>query len=120
MAMEANAPLIPCAVWGTQRILTKGRPKNFERKIPISVYLGQPIDYAGDEDPVKVTIKLMEAITELVGKAQAEYPERPKDGEGWWLPAHLGGDAPTVEDADALAAAERAERRARRDAERET
>src|SRR5215210_509940 len=37
IAMEAGAPLIPGAVWGSQRILTKGRPKNFQRKVAITV-----------------------------------------------------------------------------------
>lgn len=117
MAMEAGAPLIPCAVWGTQRILTKGRPKNFERKVAIDVHLGAPIDYSDNDDPVKVTIKLMEEIDHLVGEAQAGYPQTPRPGDEWWLPAHLGGSAPTVEEADALAAREREERRSRRAAE---
>jgi hypothetical protein len=37
------------------------------------------------------------------------------DGTGqWWQPAHLGGTAPTPEQAAALDAAEQAERAARR------
>ena len=118
MAMEAGAPLIPCAVWGTQRILTKGRPKNFERKVAMDVYVGEPLTYEPGDDLTVTTKRLMEAISQLVEKAQAAYPQKPaSDADAWWLPAHLGGTAPTIPEADALAAKERAERKARRDAE---
>lgn len=114
MAMAAPAPLIPCATWGTQRILTKDRPKNFERKVAIDVYVGEPIDYETNDDPVDVTARLMDAIGALVEKAQGNYPQQPRPGDEWWLPAHMGGSAPTVAAADALADRDRAERAARR------
>jgi 1-acyl-sn-glycerol-3-phosphate acyltransferase len=115
MAMGGGAALVPGAVWGSQRILTKGRPKNWQRKVPISVYYGAPIDYAPDDDPTVVTKRLMDAIGVLVERAAAEYPDRPAGAEdGWWLPAHLGGSAPTVEESLELANREREERRARR------
>lgn len=111
MAMEAGAPLVPGAVWGSQRILTKDRPKNYQRNLPITVDFGSPIDYDRDEDPADVTKRLMASITELVDRAQRAYPVRPAgDSDGWWLPAHLGGAAPTVEEADAIAAKDRAAR----------
>lgn len=115
MAMTAQAPLIPCATWGTQRILTKGRPKNFERHVAMDVYVGEPIDYEPDENPVDVTTRLMDAIGALVEKAQGNYPQQPKPGEEWWLPAHMGGSAPTVEAADAMDERDRIQRRAERD-----
>ena len=115
MAMAAGAPLIPCATWGTQRILTKDRPKNFERKVAIDVYIGEPIDYKEDDDPVEVTARLMDAITVLVEKAQGNYPQEPRPGDEWWLPAHVGGAAPTVAEADALAERDRARRKAERE-----
>ncbi len=115
IAIAADAPLIPGAVWGSQRILTKGRPKNFERKVAITVDLGPPIDYSNNPDPEKVTDTLMARITEMVDRAQREYPQLPKDpAKEWWLPAHLGGGAPTIPEADELAALEREERRKRR------
>lgn len=114
MAMAVNAPLIPCATWGTQRILTKDRPKNFERKVIIDVYIGESIDYELDENPIDVTARLMDAIRVLVEKAQGNYPQQPRPGDGWWLPAHMGGSAPTVEAADALDQRDRERRRAER------
>ncbi len=108
MAIEADAPLIPCAVWGSQRILTKDRPKNFERKVAIDVHVGAPVKWEAGEDATAVTGRLMAEIAELVDRAQREYAQRPESDDGsWWLPAHLGGRAPTVEEADALAARDR-------------
>ena len=118
MAMEASAPLIPAAVWGSQRILTKGRPRNLQRGVPIAVEFGAPIEYSPGEDPADVTKRLMTAIEALVDNVSRSYPDQPAgDADRWWLPAHLGGTAPTVEEADAMAAEEKAARRARRERE---
>ena len=114
MAMAAAAPLVPGAVWGSQRILTKGRPKNFQRRVPITVAFGEPIPYTPVDDPMEVTDRLMTSISELTDRLQRAYPETPRGlDDSWWLPRHLGGSAPTVAEADELAAQERAERRRR-------
>lgn len=102
MAQAACVPLIPGAVWGSQRILTKWRPKNVkQRKIAIVVKIGEPIPVAPDDDPQVVTKTLMAHIAELLEEAQREYPQVPEDeNDRWWLPAHLGGTAPTYEEAE--------------------
>ncbi|MPZ87098.1 MAG: 1-acyl-sn-glycerol-3-phosphate acyltransferase [Nitriliruptorales bacterium] len=115
MAMAADVPLIPCVVWGSQRLLTKGRRRNLQRGVAIVVAFGEPLAYQPDEEPVEVTKRLMARIADLLEAAQADYPQQPaSDADRWWLPAHLGGTAPTVAEADALTARESAERRARR------
>lgn len=115
MAITAGAPLVPGAVWGSQRILTKGRPRNLQRNVPITVVFGEPVAYQPDEDPTQVTDRLMARIGELVDHAVAAYPDGPSgDDDRWWLPAHLGGTAPSVGEAKEMAAREAAERRARR------
>jgi hypothetical protein len=51
----------------------------------------------------------------LLEAAQAAYPARPKDEDDrWWMPAHLGGTAPTLEEAGALDRADVEARRAKR------
>ena len=118
MAMMASAPIVPAAVWGSQRILTKDRPKNFQRNVVITVDLGPPIPYLPTDDPAEVTGRLMEAIGKLVDVAQQNYPQQPEgEDDRWWLPRHLGGSAPSVEEADAMAARDSAERRQRRERE---
>ena len=101
LAQSAGVPLIPAAVWGTQRILTKGRPKNLQRKIAIVVNVGEPIPTTQDGDPREVTDKLMARIGELLVEAQERYPQQPAgDDDRWWLPAHLGGTAPTPQEVE--------------------
>lgn len=112
MAIENGVPLVPGAVWGSQRIFTKGREFTAARGTAVSIDFGPPVAYSPDEDPFEVHRRLMEAIGELVDRAQRRYPQQPAGPEDrWWLPAHLGGDAPTPEEAAARAQAEADERR---------
>ena len=114
MAMEAGVPLVPGAVWGTQRILTKGGKFRATRGAVITVSFGPAVPYEPDEDPVAVTERLGQAIRELVEEAQRSYPQAPRgEDDTWWLPAHLGGTAPTPEEAQRMAREEAARRRAR-------
>ncbi|SFJ92081.1 1-acyl-sn-glycerol-3-phosphate acyltransferases [Amycolatopsis sacchari] len=96
MAAEADVPVIPMAVWGTQRLWTKGHPRTLtKRHVPISVLLGEPLRPRPEDDPELLTKDLRTRMSALLDKAQAEYPEQPSGpGDRWWLPAHLGGTAP--------------------------
>lgn len=101
LAQSVGAPLIPAAVWGTQRILTKGRPKNLERGLAIVVNVGEAIQTDPDDDPRALTDELMLSIGHLLKQAQDSYPQQPaNDADRWWLPAHLGGTAPTPEEVE--------------------
>lgn len=118
MAMDAGAPLIPGAVWGSQRIFTKGNEPRPAPRTVVTVTFGPPVAYTPDELLPAVHGRLMAAIRALVDDAQRTYPQRPAGpDDAWWQPAHLGGDAPTVEEAEAQATAESAERRRRRSGE---
>lgn len=120
IAMKASAPLLPSAVWGSQRLLTKGRKPNWQRNVPIIVSYGAPLDYDASDAPADVTAELMRRIRSMVDDAARSYPDRPaSDDDRWWLPAHLGGGAPSVEEAAATAERERQRRIQRRRAERE-
>ena len=109
MAMEAGVPLVPSVVWGTQRLLTKDRPRNFQRHLPIRVHVGEALRPTPADDPTEVTVELKARMQVLLDAAQAAYPGIPaNDADRWWLPAHLGGTAPTPEAAaveDSLRAA---------------
>lgn len=96
MAAQAGVPLIPMALWGTQRLWTKGHPRTLtKRHVPISIVLGEPMHPGPEEDADLLTRDLCARMSNLLDKAQAEYPERPAGPDDkWWLPAHLGGTAP--------------------------
>ncbi|WP_327358275.1 lysophospholipid acyltransferase family protein [Streptomyces sp. NBC_01304] len=97
MAQEAGVPLIPVALWGTQRLWTKGRPRNIKREhIPVTIRVGEAIEAPRDQYAGAITRRLRQRMEELLETAQRAYPGRPKGPEdSWWLPAHLGGTAPT-------------------------
>jgi len=109
LASAAGVPLIPLAIWGTQRLWTKGRPRNFgQRGIPIIVTVGEPMALSPDESAHVTTQRLRERMTQLQRQAQDSYPDKPAPGESpFWLPARMGGSAPTPQQADELDRAER-------------
>ncbi|MBT2518981.1 1-acyl-sn-glycerol-3-phosphate acyltransferase [Streptomyces sp. ISL-90] len=99
LAAEAGVPIIPVAVWGGQRLLTKRHRIGFFERfgVPVSFAFGPPITVGADEDPHAVTERLRSTLQALVDRLQAGYPV---DGAGqWWQPRHLGGTAPTPEEA---------------------
>lgn len=109
LAAEAGVPLIPVAVWGGQRLMTKGHKVRASERfgVPVSFAFGAPLP--ADGDPREVTERLRVELVDLVVGLQSSYPV---DGTGaWWQPRHLGGTALTPEEAAAAEVA-RAERRA--------
>jgi 1-acyl-sn-glycerol-3-phosphate acyltransferase len=101
MAAEAGVPIVPVALWGTQRFWTKGRPRDLtQRHIPILISVGEPMSVAEEDDPDAVTDHLRGRLQAMVDRLQTVYPDKPSGlGDTWWLPAHLGGTAPTLADA---------------------
>lgn len=93
LAAAGKAPVIPVALWGTQRLWTYDEHSTLkQRGVPVTIRVGEPIDPTGDED--EATARLRERIIDLVRQSQDDYPD---DGVGqWWQPARLGGTAPSV------------------------
>jgi 1-acyl-sn-glycerol-3-phosphate acyltransferase len=96
MAQEAGVPLLPMALWGTQRLWTKGHKRDFGRNhLPINIQVGEPLYPNPGELAAAVTERLRTRVGELLEAAQRAYPGTPRDADDtWWLPAHLGGTAP--------------------------
>jgi 1-acyl-sn-glycerol-3-phosphate acyltransferase len=111
MAQAANVPLIPVVLWGTQRMWTKGRPKRlWQRHLPITVLVGEPMYPKKGQNSNELTAELHARLSALLDEAQANYPDKPSGPEeSWWLPAHLGGTAPTLEQAAEMDARGRGE-----------
>ena len=103
MAAEAGVPVIPMTVWGSQRLWTKGRPRDLTRRhVPILIRAGEPFHPAPEDDQEALTEDLRMRMSNLLDQAQHDYPDTASGEEAWWLPAHLGGTAPTREEAAAL------------------
>jgi 1-acyl-sn-glycerol-3-phosphate acyltransferase len=112
LADETGVPIIPCAVWGSQRLLTKGRPPSPTRGVAIEVRYGEAFHPSAATREGR-TEQLMDRIRTLLAEAQRAYPQQPgPPPDDWWQPAHLGGSAPTPAEAEARIRAQVAERRA--------
>jgi 1-acyl-sn-glycerol-3-phosphate acyltransferase len=101
MAEDADVPLIPLILWGTQRLFTKDHPKDFSRHKTISVTIGEPMR-PSDGSAHQKTQELHAAMTAMLDKAIKEYPAEEQPPGSWWLPASYGGSAPTPERAKEL------------------
>jgi 1-acyl-sn-glycerol-3-phosphate acyltransferase len=97
LALESGVPLIPLVVWGGQRIWTSGRKPTWRRKVAVSVWVDKPLPAVDGETAAQLTERLAARLRELVDEVVAAYPDRPTDGDDWWLPADVGGGAPTPE-----------------------
>jgi 1-acyl-sn-glycerol-3-phosphate acyltransferase len=98
MAAAAGVPLVPMALWGTQRLWTKGRKRSMTRHVPVSVIVGEPMWPTRRDKQEAVTAELRGRMQALLDQAQRQYPARPAGPEQtWWQPAHLGGTAPAPE-----------------------
>jgi len=93
LAMGANVPVIPVVIWGSQRIWTKGVPKDFRRKsVPVHIVYGEPINFTKDQNLEEAETLLRNKMIEMLHKLQEKYPDS-HVGERW-APQRLGGTAP--------------------------
>src|SRR3954462_1396381 len=109
MAADAGVPIIPAAVWGGHRIATKGHKVQLRRGVPVTVIRGEPIVPGPGEKVQPLLRRTRAAMEALLDEAQRSYPDAPAGPDDrWWLPAHLGGTAPSPEDVASLGAVDAA------------
>lgn len=94
MAQAAGVPVIPVAGWGTHRFYTKGHGPHWAGRISVVVRYGEPIPIPPDEDVHEATERVRTRLASLVDEVVREYPDGTPAGQ-WWVPARLGGGAPT-------------------------
>jgi 1-acyl-sn-glycerol-3-phosphate acyltransferase len=115
MAMEAGVPILPCVIWGSQRIMTKNRKRDLRRGAHVRIVLAEPFTPDPTADPVAVTAELKARMNGMLAEARATYRGKPYDGDDtWWVPASMGGTAPTLEQAAERDAEEKARKAAKR------
>ncbi len=110
MARAANVPLIPMIIFGGHRILSYG-VKDFSRGKPICITVGEEFRVPRGVDPDVTNAQLQQRLAELLDETIARYPG--KEPGAWWLPARLGGSAPTPEEALQIEETKRVERELR-------
>ena len=100
MAIEADVPLIPMILWGSQRVIGYHHRKPLtQRRLPITISIGEPLKVGPDEGVAAATRRLRTVMTEMLHHAQDTYPAKPAGpADTWWLPTRLGGTAPTPEE----------------------
>ena len=99
MAQEAGVPILPTTVWGSHRVWTKHLPKRLGRsKIPVFIRIGPPMYVGPDEDVTEATERLHEIMRVQLEEQIAAYP-RLTGPDLRFVPARLGGTAPTPEEA---------------------
>ncbi len=102
LARETGVPIVPVALWGSQRIASVGVPVDGRRPAPdlrrgrlVDVRFGPPLPVASGDDLVDTTRELGARLTTMLEALQRLPVHRPGTGErAPWHPAHLGGHAP--------------------------
>ncbi len=122
MSVSGKAPVLPVVIWGSQRVWTAGHRRAIApHRIPVTIDVLPPMTIERGDDPEGATQALHATMEAALHAAQERYPVKPKDDDdAWWLPARLGGTAPTPAEAEVIAAersAARAERKAREEAD---
>ena len=101
MAQAAGVPILPVTIWGSQRVWTKDHPKRLGRhNFPIYITVGEPIPVQRGDNADEVNELLRRRMTEQLHRDQEDYPSLTGD-ELVYVPARLGGKAPTPEEAHA-------------------
>jgi len=85
LAREASVPVTPVGLWGTHRILMKGRKPHWQWGVAEVAVVGEPVAIGNDEHIRDATDRIMHEIARCVARARELYPQRPAAGEdAWW------------------------------------
>jgi 1-acyl-sn-glycerol-3-phosphate acyltransferase len=117
MAIEAGVPLLPIVTWGGQRVWTSGHRPRWERNVPVTMRIGDPMPVTPNMTVAGLTEALRATFIEMTEQVQRDYPAPEPGTTDWWQPAYLGGSAPTPElarEIESASAQGKLERRARK------
>ena len=80
----------------------------------MAITVGTPMHPKRGDDADALTVELRQRMRDLLDETVARYPY---EGSPWWIPARLGGSAPTLEEAEVLDEQARERKAAKREAE---
>lgn len=81
---STGIPITPMGLWGTHRILTKGRKPHWQWGVAQTAVIGEPIVPEPGEHVKQLTDRMMAAIVECVARAREIYPAEATDADAWW------------------------------------
>ncbi|HEV7524316.1 MAG TPA: lysophospholipid acyltransferase family protein [Acidimicrobiia bacterium] len=85
LAQESGIAVVPVGLWGTHRMMMKGRKPHLRWGVAQVAVVGEPVHVGEGEHVRDATLRIMDAITECVARAREIYPQRPAAGEdAWW------------------------------------
>lgn len=99
MSMESGTPIVPMITFGGQRLWTKARKRDMERKVVVALTVGEPLRPSADDKVDEVMADLKAKMQVLYDDTLARYPQTPDEDGVWWWPARFGGGAPTLAEA---------------------
>jgi 1-acyl-sn-glycerol-3-phosphate acyltransferase len=103
MAAEAGVPIIPVSIWGAHRVMTRHHAFSPRRawRAPVRIHVGAPILPGSLRVPARdarqATARLATTLQDGIDTGIEDFPLQPAPG-AWWMPAGLGGGAPTEEE----------------------
>ena len=97
MAQQADVPIVPAVSWGSHRFWTAGDGPHLAWRLPVHVRYAPPMRPEGD--PSEATALLRAQMIGMLADVQRRYRDGLPSGARW-VPARLGGSAPTVEQAE--------------------
>ena len=97
MAQEAGVPVIPAVSWGSHRFWTAGDGPHLAWRLPVHVRYARPVHPEGD--PESATASIRSLMAGMLDDVQRRYRDGLPAGARW-VPARLGGGAPTVDEAE--------------------
>lgn len=101
LARASGVAVTPVGLWGSHRILTKGRKPHWQWGVPQTAVVGAPVEIALDEHVKDGTRRVMHAIGACVARARELYPQ-PDEAEPWWWrdPVSARRDGVRADDTD--------------------
>jgi 1-acyl-sn-glycerol-3-phosphate acyltransferase len=85
LAQASGVAVVPVGLWGTHRMMMKGRKPHWAWGVAQVAVVGEPVRIAEGEHVKDATVRIMDAITDCVARARAIYPQRPGPGDdAWW------------------------------------
>ncbi|MGH8976573.1 MAG: lysophospholipid acyltransferase family protein [Acidimicrobiia bacterium] len=86
LARAARVAVTPVGLWGSHRIMFKGRKAQWRWGVAQTAVVGKPLTLEPDEHLKAASDRIMRAIAECVARAREIYPQQPSpDEDGWWV-----------------------------------